>query len=251
MNGLSIGVIAGTSDATEWIQMLPAPYCVTAFVATVYGQTILQKTGCTVHMGRLNEDGFSQALCGMDAVVDASHPFAVKVTATVQKVCRTLHIPYFRIIREKVSYDYDRIHWVASKEEAAQLLTHMEGNILWTTGSNTLAFYESMIPSFAKRSWVRILDTEDSRKQTAHSKVHRIYAMPPFSIEDTVSCIQAHKIRILVSKDSGLRGGVVEKIQAAQQCGIDVVLIAAPKEIGMTAEQILAALTQMEKEKRA
>ena len=80
MKQRKIAVIAGTSDATDWIRSLPETDSVTAFVATPYGKEILAGTNCTVHVGRLDAAGFLEALTGFDEVVDASHPVAVVVT---------------------------------------------------------------------------------------------------------------------------------------------------------------------------
>lgn len=54
--------------------------------------------------------------------------------------------------------------------------------------------------------------------------------MPPYSIAETVAYLQEHQISVLVSKDSGARGGVPEKIQAAKQVGIPVLLIQSPEQ---------------------
>ena len=101
---MKIAVIAGTSEATELIAALPAEDTVTAFAATAYGKEILAGQHCTVHVGRLDTEGFRQALRGMHAVVDASHPFAQEVTKTVRQVCTELQLPYFRLGRQKMTY---------------------------------------------------------------------------------------------------------------------------------------------------
>lgn len=234
-----IAVIAGTSEATDLIRALPSAYEITAFVATEYGKIILEKERCMVHVGRLDAAGFVSALENMDAVVDASHPFAVVVTDTVRHVCKELQIPYFRLGRPQMHYDYDRMIWVQSREKAAEQLSQMQGNILLTTGVNTLSFYETHVADFAVRGWARILDTADSRQIASDSKAHLIYAMPPFSQEDTISLIQKYQIAVLVSKDSGARGGVAEKIAAAKKCHIPVVLIGAPQEDIMSIPQVV------------
>lgn len=242
-----IAVIAGTSEATEFIRALPEKYEVTAFTATEYGKTILAEERCNVHVGRLDRDGFAVELAHMDAVVDASHPFAVAVTETVQQVCAQQRIPYFRLGRPQIHYDYNRIIRVPSKEAAAEQLSNMPGNILLTTGVNTLAYYEAHVTNFAARGWARILDTADSRRTAASSRAHLVYAMPPFSWEDTVSLIETHQIAVLVSKDSGARGGVAEKVAAAKVCGIPVVLIGAPKEDVHTIAEVIFQLEHLER----
>ena len=55
--------------------------------------------------------------------------------------------------------------------------------------------------------------------------------MPPYSVAETVAYLQEHQISVLISKDSGARGGVPEKIQAAKQVGIPVLLIQSPEQI--------------------
>lgn len=242
MKPLRIAVIAGTSEATELIAAMPEAYLVTAFTATAYGKEILQGQHCQVHVGRLDADGFRQALSEMDAVADASHPFAQEVTATVRQVCRELQLPYFRLGRQPVSYAYDKIVRVSSKETAAAYLAETSGNVLLTTGVNTLLYYEAVVPGLAPRCWARILDTPDSRKAAAGAASHLIYAMPPFSQADTFALLQQYHIAVLVTKDSGKRGGVAEKIAAAEQMQIPVVLIGAPEEKTASIPEILQAI---------
>ena len=54
--------------------------------------------------------------------------------------------------------------------------------------------------------------------------------MPPFSKEDTLELLEKYHIAVLVSKDSGRRGSVAEKMDAAKQMDIPVVLLGAPEE---------------------
>ena len=247
MKGLRLAVIAGTSEATDLIAVLPEQDCVTAFAATEYGKTILEGQHCTVRVGRLDADGFRFALRGMDAVIDASHPFAQVVTETVRQVCAELELPYFRLGRQKMTYDYSRVIRVESKEQAAACLAAIPGNILLTTGVNTLSFYEKAIPDFSTRGWARILDTPDSRRAAADSKAHLIFAMPPFSKEDTLELLEKYHIAVLVSKDSGRRGGVAEKMDAAKQMDIPVVLLGAPEEEVHALSQVLDSLDRYRK----
>ena len=134
-----------------------------------------------------------------------------------------------------------------SKEQAAACLAAIPGNILLTTGVNTLSFYEKAIPDFSTRGWARILDTPDSRRAAADSKAHLIFAMPPFSKEDTLELLEKYHIAVLVSKDSGRRGGVAEKMDAAKQMDIPVVLLGAPEEEVHTISQVLEYLDRYRK----
>ena len=59
---------------------------------------------------------------------------------------------------------------------------------------------------------------------------HVIAKNPPFSKADNEALIKAYDIRVLVSKDSGMSGGLIEKIESAKAFHIPVVLIDRPKE---------------------
>ena len=229
MKTYRIAVIAGTSDATDLITSLPKSYEVTAFVATPYGKEILNGTNCHVHVGRLDADGFSIALSGFDAVLDASHPFAVVVTETVKAVSQAKQIPYYRIGRPTLQYDYEKLYSVPTKEAAAAWLSAVSGNLFFTVGINTLPFYAEQVKEFAARSFARVLDTPSSHQAAEAIPAQFWFAMPPYSVEETVQFLRKHKIAVLISKDSGARGGVPEKMEAASIVGIPVLLIQSPE----------------------
>lgn len=229
MKEYRVAVIAGTSDATDLIVSLPESCEVTAFVATPYGKEILNGTNCRVHVGRLDADGFSVALTGFDVVLDASHPFAVVVTETVKSVCQTKQIPYYRIGRQTLQYDYEKLYSVPTKEAAALWLSATSGNLFFTVGVNTLPFYAEQVKNFSVRSFARVLDTPSSHQATEVVPARFWFAMPPYSVEETVQFLRSHEIAVLISKDSGARGGVPEKIKAASIVGIPVLLIQSPE----------------------
>ena len=236
---MKIAVIAGTSDATELIRIISQEYQITAFTATEYGREILQSCNCSVSVGRLDVTGFTEKLADFALVIDASHPFAEEVTKTVKTVCESLELTYLRLLRPAQVFHSERIHAVDSKEEACKILSGMPGNILFTTGVKTLAFYEEHIPDFAVRGFARILDTEDSRKIAESSCANLIYALPPFTEQDLSDIIRRYQISIIVSKDSGTRGGVDQKIRIAEKFRIPLILIRKPEESGMQIQEIL------------
>lgn len=69
----------------------------------------------------------------------------------MRQVCTELQLPYFRLGRQKITYAYDKLVPVDSKEAAAAYLAGISGNILLTTGGNTLSFYAENVPEFAVR----------------------------------------------------------------------------------------------------
>ena len=64
--------------------------------------------------------------------------------------------------------------------------------------------------SLQKGAFARVLDTAASRQAAAAVPATFWFAMPPYSITETVAYLQEHQISVLISKDSGARGGVPE-----------------------------------------
>lgn len=221
-----------------------------------------------VFVGRRDEQGFCQLFERLAPVfvVDASHPFAVEVSRTVRAACAAKNVRYIRYVRpegqgqrqeqgaasaaegapelrtgeprigeprtdEPRTGGFPPVYGAADAHEAAALIREIPGNILLTTGANTVRTYAQEIPDFNERCYIRVLDTELSRKGCRDAGVpesHVIAVNPPFSCEDNVKLIGRYSIKALVSKDSGAAGGLPEKLAAARQTGIPVILIRRP-----------------------
>lgn len=228
----NIAVIAGTSEATELIEELENEFFITAFVATDEGRKILKDRNCKVSTGRKNRDEFECILSDFNIVIDASHPFATEVTQNVKSVCEQLNICYLRLGRPHTEYKYKKILYADNKEEVAEMLNNTNGNILFLTGSNTADFYKKHIKNFEQRALIRVLDTDYSRnvvKEINESNV--VFGNPPFSALDNLKLIKQHNISVVVSKDSGQRGGIAEKVSACEKFGIPLILIRSPENI--------------------
>ncbi|MGB9860443.1 MAG: precorrin-6A/cobalt-precorrin-6A reductase, partial [Moorellaceae bacterium] len=100
-----IVVLGGTSDGGEVIQALAERgYGVLATAVTPYGAELARKAGAAeVRQGELTAPLLRELLLSKKplALIDATHPFAVEITALGRQVCTELSIPYFRYRREK------------------------------------------------------------------------------------------------------------------------------------------------------
>jgi len=54
------------------------------------------------------------------------------------------------------------------------------------------------------------------------------WARGPFSVNDTVDLLRRCRAQVLVAKDSGQAGGILERIEAAWSCGAHAVVVRRP-----------------------
>ncbi len=189
------------------------------FVATDYGKIVMDESKyAAVFAGRLDYDGMLSLFENEqpDIVIDATHPYATLVTENIKKATDVANIEYIRV-RRSVN-DSSLAHadnYVESTEEAIKVLLATEGKILLTTGVKTISYYA--IPELVDRLVVRILPSEESLKMAldAGVKPGQIIAMEgPFNQSLNESIIEQYNIKILVTKNSGDKGGYTEKINA-------------------------------------
>ena len=83
-NDFRVALIAGTSESVDYARHMRYKFKITAFCATEEGAHILEGTGCDCKVGRLDEEGFKQALWKYMVVCDASHPLAKQVSENVK-----------------------------------------------------------------------------------------------------------------------------------------------------------------------
>ncbi len=198
----------------------------TAACANLFGAV----PGIEVEARGFTEEGLADFLAERraDLVLDATHPFAVRITRIAHGVCTRLGIPYVR---------YERPDWtppqgtvlVADYTEAAARLAELGGRVLLTIGARQLKHFAQLHREL--EMYARILPCLESLQQalTAGFREERILCLrPPFSRDFNRAILREYRIDLLVTKASGQEGGVVEKVEAAVDLGIKVVMIRRP-----------------------
>ena len=179
------------------------------------------------------------------AVVDATHPYAVEVTANIRKASQEAQLPYLRLKRCLDTETEGRVFYFHSNEECVDALEKTEGNILLTTGSKELATYCSH-PLVKERLYVRVLPGMESISICTELgiKGKQMIAMQgPFSTEMNEAILHQFEIACMVTKKSGRLGGYPEKLEAAKRAGIPVYVIEpADTERGYSMEEVCERL---------
>lgn len=244
---MKIVIFSGTTEGRLLSRLLAEKGAdVTVCVATEYGcEEQGEAPGITVLTGRKTVEEMVELLRGSDLCVDATHPYAVEVTKSVRWACGLAGVPCRRLLRDR-SADTDALV-VDSAEAAAEVLADREGNILLATGMKELPAFAGISPA---RLYPRVLPTGDSIAACEGAGIpHRnIIAMQgPFSRELNEALIRQFHIAYLVTKDGGKAGGFQEKVQAAENTGIELVLIRRPEETGESFDEVVKSCEEMMK----
>ncbi|MEU6974662.1 MULTISPECIES: cobalt-precorrin-6A reductase [unclassified Streptomyces] len=158
---------------------------------------------------------------GVDAVIDATHPFAERISFNAARAAATAHVPLLALRRPGwVPVAGDDWHEVGSLEEAAGALGGLGDRVFLTTGRMGLA-------AFAERpEWflVRSVDAPDV-PMPARSEV--LLERGPFTLDGERGLLARHRIDVLVTKDSG-GAATAPKLAAAREAGVPVVVVRRP-----------------------
>uniref|UniRef100_UPI0019059121 cobalt-precorrin-6A reductase n=1 Tax=Streptomyces adelaidensis TaxID=2796465 RepID=UPI0019059121 len=160
----------------------------------------------------------------VDAVVDATHPFATGITANAAQAAKATGIPAVVLRRPgwaPVPGDGDRWHDTASLAEAATLLPSLGNRIFLTTGRLGLA-------AFAHLSGLHFLvRSVEPPEPPLPPHTHVLLARGPFTVDGETALLREHRVDVLVTKDSGGEA-TAAKLVAARQLGLPVVVVRRP-----------------------
>lgn len=233
-------IFSGTTEGRSLAECLcrSGIHC-TVCVATEYGEQVMDKLeGLTVRQGRMTAEEMKDFMAEGDflGVVDATHPFATVVSENIIQSMKDSHLPYLRLKRNTINgFEQERdIYFFDNNETCAAALEDTEGNILLTTGSKELAVY-SKSENLRSRIYARVLPGLESITLCHENGItgKQILALQgPFSVELNEAIIRQYAIRCMVTKESGNNGGFLEKMQAAQNTGIKIMVIGNPEKTG-------------------
>ena len=250
-------MLAGTSDARELaLRMKKAGFRLRVTVVTENAAKSLRDEGLDVFVGRLDGEDMKKMIAdkGFQAVVDASHPFAEEASKNALYAAKQMNVPYVRYEREPTAFEKDPlITEVDCYEEAAEYAAKQGGVIMLTTGSKTLDIFAKTLVGRSDTTLVaRMLPRKENMEKCEKFGIEQknIVAMQgPFSTELNKALYRHYGVTLVVTKESGKIGSVDEKLEAARQLGIPVVMIKRPKidygNVFSSYEEVIAALNHL------
>lgn len=175
---------------------------------------------------------------GVRAVVDATHPFARRISASAARACPRAGVALLRLERPGWSErPGDRWRWVDDLDAAAAAIRSLAARrVLLTTGRQGLAAFAGI-----DESWflVRCVDPPVEALPRHHElRLDR----GPYVLDGELALVDEHRIDLVVTKDSG--GPLTAaKLDAARVRGLPVIVVRRPPALDVpTVETVDAAL---------
>lgn len=159
---------------------------------------------------------------GVTQVVDATHPFAERISASAARACAAAGVELLRLERPGWSErPGDRWHWVDDLDGAAALAPKLGQRVLLTTGRQGLAAF-----AHVDSAWflIRCVETPDT-PLPARSEL--LLDRGPYTLEGELQLIDDHGIDLVVTKDSG-GTHTSAKLDASRERDLPVVLVRRP-----------------------
>jgi precorrin-6A/cobalt-precorrin-6A reductase len=157
---------------------------------------------------------------GVDAVVDATHPYAAAITAHAAAVCGKLGLPHLVLARP--AWDPGDALVVGSDVEAAKTVA-ADGfsRVFLTTGRSGVKAFVDV------DAWFLIRAVTAPHAGTLPRRHQLVLSRGPYHYDDEVALLRDHGIDALVTKNSG--GAMTRpKLDAAAALGVVVVMVDRP-----------------------
>jgi precorrin-6A/cobalt-precorrin-6A reductase len=159
----------------------------------------------------------------IDAVIDATHPFAAQISRNAAAACRCLEVP-LAVLSRPAWHRQEGDKWTsaADMEAAVRALGERPRTVFLTVGGLQLAAFAS---APQHHYIVRTIDPPDGVGALPDHRL--ILARGPFSLEQEMALMRAEQVDVLVTKNSG-GAATGAKIGAARALGIEVIIIERP-----------------------
>jgi precorrin-6A/cobalt-precorrin-6A reductase len=221
---MTVLILGGTGEARELAERLVEAG--TPVVSSLAGRVARPRLPAgEVRIGGFGgPEGLATWLAEHDvtAVVDATHPFAERISASAVTACQAVDLPLLRLQRPGFEEGPgDGWHWVDDVPAAAALATDLGRRIFVTTGRQGLAAYAGY-----DAAWflIRCVDPPDPPLPAQHELV---LDRGPYTLDGELGMLDRHRIDVLTTKDSG--GELTAaKLDAARRRDVPIVVVRRP-----------------------
>ncbi|MCG3267587.1 cobalt-precorrin-6A reductase [Yoonia sp. I 8.24] len=220
---MTVLILGGTGDARRIAQALQGTDAVISLAGATRTPDPLPLSTRIGGFG--GDDGFRDYLRSenITAVLDATHPFADRITQRTARICAQLKLPYLQMLRPGWAAEFGDI-WteIACEEDAAQHIP-LGAVVFLGTGRQTLDRFANLT---GREVICRQIDPPNGPFPFAGGRF--LVGRPPFSTEDEMQLFSALGVTHLVVKNAGGAASRT-KLTAAKHLSIPVLMITRPK----------------------
>ncbi|OEV12663.1 precorrin-6A/cobalt-precorrin-6A reductase [Streptomyces sp. Amel2xB2] len=158
----------------------------------------------------------------VDALIDATHPFAETISFHAARAAAATHTPLLAVRRPGwVPVEGDDWRPAGSLAEAAALLPSLGRRVFVTTGRTGLAAFASL-----DELWF-LVRTVDPPEGPCPRRMELLLERGPFDLARERELLRRHRVDVVVTKDSG-GSATAPKLTAAREAGVPVVVVRRP-----------------------
>jgi precorrin-6A/cobalt-precorrin-6A reductase len=219
-------ILGGTTEASELARLVAGDARFEATLSLAGRTSSPRPQPLATRIGGFGGvDGLDQFLSDhrIDAVVDATHPYAVQISANAVAACVQRRVPLVSIMRPPWTAQPDDV-WqtVASAQTAARALGARPRRVFLSVGRQDLHLFAA---APQHRYTARLIEAPQQASLPPNLELLR--QRGPFDREAEQRLLQDKKIDVIVSKNSG-GSATYAKIEAARRLGLPVIMIARP-----------------------
>ncbi|MEI4263513.1 cobalt-precorrin-6A reductase [Roseovarius sp. D0-M9] len=165
-------------------------------------------------------------------VIDATHPFAAEMSANAVLACAEADVPLIALSRAPwCAGPGDKWTHVPDIAGAVAALDRPASRVMLAVGRMHLAEFAPNLQHFYL---LRLIDAPDAALPFPSCQI--VQDRGPFTTSGDLALMQAHRIELVVSKNSG-GAGAFAKLAAARQLGLPVIMIDRPAQPARRAAQ--------------
>lgn len=265
---MKVFIMGGTAESVEMIKFIksnyPEIYIITS-TTTEYGGNIAKEAGSDEVISKpLPKTYLLEVITenNIDLYIDATHPFAKHITQTACSIVDEIAIPFIRFERESVVDNIDgvnpeNIYHVGSFTEAGILVNEKfpEGNVLHLGGINTAG--EVLENVSKERFFIRVLTVKASLDKCEELGIMEDHIFPmnasknddkKIHIDENIELFKKVDAKIMLTKESGDIGGFKEKMIAANQLNLKIIVVDRPIIEGLKDKTVVNTLEEFDNE---
>ena len=220
-------LLGGTSEAKNIAQA-----CINEGIDLIYsiaGLVRIPKLDCEIHVGGFSESGGLSEFIkreNISAIMDATHPYAKKMSDQAVLSAQQCTIPVWRYLRpawQKEPLD----NWQEHEDWSALLKSIKPCKSVFLSAGQPSFDVLTVLGQYQATGQRQTLRTAVSCQYPLPTDMEWIKAIGPFSWQQEFELMKSRKVDALISKNSG-GSATFEKLKVAQALGIAVHILKRP-----------------------